>query len=422
VLIVLGLRHFRRGIRTRQDPDSPFCTGCGYNLTGLPSPRCPECGRLLTSASITYGQRVFDRRRLLRSIVPSATAVMLVVAGRLPPVRDFSAYRFASDAALVAEVTESRWPHSAATWELRRRINNLGDVHLRALVDTAVDGYLKGERDASFDVLQPFVQVAAMRGLIDTERLERSFDQLATFELQARARVREGDPIPFALRVSGRPGRNFDVHQFDDRHLDCTAVCLGQTRVQHQLYDVNRDGNDAFNWKGTAASCSRGTYQFSARLQIDCRFLIGAPVLFGRTLTTQVQVVPASEDPVRLLGSPGLDEAVRAVVTDVTASTCGDRTCLYLNFVLDGYAPVPAALEVIVQTEEGDVPREPIILAEGETSETLCRCGTFPRRIPERFDVVLRGSDRLVRESLDLYETWCGELLFEDVVVEYKED
>lgn len=26
-------------------PDYPCCTGCGYNLTGLVEPRCPECGR-----------------------------------------------------------------------------------------------------------------------------------------------------------------------------------------------------------------------------------------------------------------------------------------------------------------------------------------------------------------------------------------
>ncbi len=25
--------------------DIPVCLGCGYNLTGLPEPRCPECGQ-----------------------------------------------------------------------------------------------------------------------------------------------------------------------------------------------------------------------------------------------------------------------------------------------------------------------------------------------------------------------------------------
>lgn len=36
--------------RPPPEPEYPRCTGCGYNLTGLVEPRCPECGRGFTKA------------------------------------------------------------------------------------------------------------------------------------------------------------------------------------------------------------------------------------------------------------------------------------------------------------------------------------------------------------------------------------
>jgi hypothetical protein len=44
-----------RAVGTRSvgvDEHALFCPNCGYNLTGLPSERCPECGRLFDVAKL----------------------------------------------------------------------------------------------------------------------------------------------------------------------------------------------------------------------------------------------------------------------------------------------------------------------------------------------------------------------------------
>lgn len=38
-------------IRRRHRKKKGFCTSCGYNLTGLPEPRCPECGQAVSNAT-----------------------------------------------------------------------------------------------------------------------------------------------------------------------------------------------------------------------------------------------------------------------------------------------------------------------------------------------------------------------------------
>ncbi|MCG8405522.1 MAG: transposase [Phycisphaerales bacterium] len=41
--------------RKRGEGDDPHCLMCGYNLTGLSSERCPECGETLDADMILKG-------------------------------------------------------------------------------------------------------------------------------------------------------------------------------------------------------------------------------------------------------------------------------------------------------------------------------------------------------------------------------
>ncbi len=61
--------------RRRAETTLPRCGNCGYNLTGAPSNRCPECGKLFIEAGIiTKPPRPAPSRRVIWSL-------MLVLVG-----------------------------------------------------------------------------------------------------------------------------------------------------------------------------------------------------------------------------------------------------------------------------------------------------------------------------------------------------
>ncbi len=77
--LLVALRLVRRWLlRTQKQSEQPLCANCGYDLTGLDLPRCPECGALrgfcvpldqlgLTEAEIRAGFEQQRRRRAVAS-------------------------------------------------------------------------------------------------------------------------------------------------------------------------------------------------------------------------------------------------------------------------------------------------------------------------------------------------------------------
>jgi len=73
-LLLLGAALATRGLVGRRVGDEPRCRKCKYNLTGVESNKCPECGRLWTPGSAARGLR-FTRKR------PLALGVVLLLLG-----------------------------------------------------------------------------------------------------------------------------------------------------------------------------------------------------------------------------------------------------------------------------------------------------------------------------------------------------
>ena len=100
--------------------DGTECIHCGYNLTGLGSNTCPECGGPLTERYVVHGER---RRRPI-PVVAGAFCIGLAVMWMFGPLRSVYWDQFIPTGWLMASLREgdsSKAFH--AKCELQRRFN-----------------------------------------------------------------------------------------------------------------------------------------------------------------------------------------------------------------------------------------------------------------------------------------------------------
>ena len=100
---VAGVALLALGLRGRRVDDHPLCRRCGYDLTGTPADRCPECGRDLAAARSTKT----GHRRRRPGLVAGGLALLLAAGATL------GAWGYAA-------VVGFDWQRNKPQWLLRR--------------------------------------------------------------------------------------------------------------------------------------------------------------------------------------------------------------------------------------------------------------------------------------------------------------
>lgn len=75
--VCAGLLLLLKGLSYRYRGDEPHCARCDYNLTGVASEICPECGTERTPGTVVHGER-YRRRWLV------ALGILLVLGSSVP--------------------------------------------------------------------------------------------------------------------------------------------------------------------------------------------------------------------------------------------------------------------------------------------------------------------------------------------------
>jgi hypothetical protein len=196
----------RYGVWPRRRGETPFCRTCGYNLTGLVSERCPECGTALGPATIILGER--RRRWVVIGAGSLALTAWLVVGFWAVPRVDWYALCPASLLMLDARSSDVRVADRACR-ELRWRIRKgtLSARQLSSLIEIGLSAQARagprlGIRVSSclLDILGDCYLAGAMSG----EQAVRFLGQLYIGELHVRPKVVKGDNVPLEIWIEGR--------------------------------------------------------------------------------------------------------------------------------------------------------------------------------------------------------------------------
>lgn len=93
-LVPLGATLIVLGCRGRRVGDAPHCRKCGYNLTGLPSEACPECGSSCTGRGVAVGRKQRLRSAIVAGLVATIAGLVLGGAAGYTRVRNVDPYPY----------------------------------------------------------------------------------------------------------------------------------------------------------------------------------------------------------------------------------------------------------------------------------------------------------------------------------------
>jgi hypothetical protein len=392
------------GLWPRHRGSDPHCRHCGYNLTGLESTCCPECGQAWTSKTVLIG----ELHRRPKAIVAGIACAGIALAALGVPTYRFAAsidpFHFKPTVALLQDIKSPDWVVAGrALAEMERRI---------------------GTWRVSQGQLEQFV------GIVWPCRLRVRPRCIASEGVPYELRIEEAD-VRAAEVVPGLPGvyRQAAVLDIEPRVL--VSRCWWDGARPDEWPFPTLGGSRVPMSIGGKASLPVGRHTLHYQVQIV--YLRAKPEGAGNETILRQEVfleatcdVMETEPPdyLTVVRDPSSGAVFRNGISSMTLALCASRygslgDTLVCDINLAGPAPEDAAFEVIARVEGKEYPIGEALCQKGQTQwqdqKTFYCSYNGPHAASA--DVILRGSQKLARDSLDMFGTWEGEIVFPDVPI-----
>lgn len=471
VVALVGLLGLLIGLRGRAIDDHPWCRACRFDVFGLDTDRCPECGATLSKpGAIRRGQR-----RQRRGLVVGGALLMLLGLAGLGAAgwADWSGVNWQHHKPvswLMREADLTPGPTSdAALAELGRRYD-AGELSA-AEVDKVVESALKHQADPARPwqfAWGNFFEQALRDGHVSDDQRRRYAEGIIAdpFILQVRPEVVSGSHriavqwTDNTLRMGDAWGRDYWMKTWGGT-IRIGPLTKAFTSESGSMITSPRGAGSSTDYFTMDPEqwdkLSPGRHKVSAETDVALFENSSQDNDLGLALAhtrvkaeTQIIVLPPGRSTVTLITDPAyqqqVEDAVRLkqLTTRQWSYQVGTgKWYLDLNFEItprlfsiagtgksrthDGVTessvqvqPIDLAFDIIVRHEGVEHPVGWMAMASDKRT-SLGTGGNIDAELAgQSVDLILRPSVERAESSIDCFEIWGDEIVFEGVVVEKK--
>jgi hypothetical protein len=506
----LGLYLARAGLRPRRRGDSPHCRKCDYILSGLETPRCPECGADLSAAgAIVYGERHVRRGRAGIGLALVVIGLAAVVLALTPGFRQINWYQYKPAAWVIKDLKSSDLNQAAVAWkELSRRMDEggLSAGQRSAMADAILDRFSKDvsriswepvshvvrqakelspeQKERLFSALLAAVQLpppqaygardALDRLLSDGVLTEAQHGRLTELALAEQAQAAARSPVAqwllnylgdreLAGRLTPQQRARFYTNAYNVSDMvvrkqvvngDLAAYTIsiggrgpeipysGKNSIwwtRHKIDRIVLNGKTVQTGGGSSSSSgfARGTtgswvqtrtpgkHRLEVALTLEVHFSPSVADEAKDGLRWKKQVTLGGDFDVLAEAPPGFvqwvdDTSKEAIKRSITPERL-DRTYnggkgLNVQFKIDK-VPENVGFEVFGVVGGKEHLLGTLTAAAGTETHSSFSASSFPATPDGKIDLILRSDEKAVRQTVDIYKAWKGELVYKDVPV-----
>ncbi len=250
-LLVLAAVFLRRAIRGRRVGDVPFCGACEYNLTGLQSTTCPECGTTIQDdignpITIVHGYRKRSPARVMFASLLMLTALFAFVINITQLKNNW--IQFAPTFWVTSLADDGK---QDALDELIRRINasSLSAEQISDAIEIGLQIQAAPDSHPLLAEWMDFLGSALIAQQMTIAQESKFFENAVTCTLVPRPVIRSGELLPVEIHYQTRGPSNLPA-RFGLRAYWMEAT----TRIGDAHVHVPNEGFSSASILGTTGS------------------------------------------------------------------------------------------------------------------------------------------------------------------------